>query len=173
LGKREARRAVRDQRAGLGRALLALPDLGLAQLIHPGALGGHEVVAHEHRAHTLLARGGQESHDVAKNTVSVGDLREDPGLHVVDDERERCGIEGFVQRLGDGEPMEAVHRPDATSTLARSAESGGSRPSDSRPSRKWIGHRDRVLDAAVGGLTAALPRVRSTASRTELTGEAL
>ena len=104
----EARRAVRDQRAGVRRALLALPDLGLAQLIDAGELGGHEVMAREDRAHGPLARGGQESQDVGEHPVAVGDLSEDRGLHVVDDERERGGVEGVLQRLGDIEPVEAV-----------------------------------------------------------------
>jgi hypothetical protein len=52
----EASRAMRNQRTGVGRSFLVLPDLGLPELIHPGELARHEVMADEDRANPSVAR---------------------------------------------------------------------------------------------------------------------
>ena len=61
-------------------------------------------------------RDSAASDRAVEDALAVGDLREDPGLHVVDDERKPRGLEGVLQRLGDIEPVETVHRSDATWT---------------------------------------------------------
>ena len=87
---------MRDQRASISRAVLPLPELCLTQLIDAGELDRHEVVTRKDDAHAAFARGRQELQDVSQHPVAVGDLAQDPGLHVVHDERKRRGI----QRIG-------------------------------------------------------------------------
>jgi hypothetical protein len=66
-------------------------------------------VAQEHRPHAPLARGGEHAQDIGQHALAVGDLAQDPHLHVVDDQRQRGRLQRVVERFGDVEVVEAIH----------------------------------------------------------------
>ena len=88
---------------------LVLPSLGLTQLEDARQLGRHRVMAQEHRPHAPLARRVEHPQDVGQHAIAVGDLAQDPHLHVVDDKRQRRRFQRVVERFGDVEVVEAVH----------------------------------------------------------------
>jgi hypothetical protein len=56
-----------------------------------------------------------------QHLMTTRDLRKDSDLHVVDDQRERGRLKDIPQRLGDVEPVEAVHDRDVTLGLSSTA----------------------------------------------------
>ena len=71
LGELETGRAVQDQRTRVRRVLLALPGLGLAQLVDASELRGHEVVAHEDRPHAPLTGYREQPANVVQHLVAT------------------------------------------------------------------------------------------------------